>query len=84
MPGPIPTTDIPITEIDSQLGSPYGGDNFSLDASYTFASTYSGLGSGGIAGNFHNLAMGVGPQDNFATQIWATWHYGSNLPVGNW
>lgn len=86
MPGPIPIENIRIQEIDAQLGGAYGGNNLSLDTSYTFASTASGipLGSAGMAGNFHNLAMGTGPQYNFATQIWSTWNYGYNLPVGNW
>ena len=85
MPGPIlPTTDIKILDIDDQLGSPYGATDFSLEASYDFASTASGLGSAGIAGNFHNLAIGVGTQDKFATKIWSVWNSGVNLRVGNW
>lgn len=88
MPGPIPTTDIAISEIDAQLGSPYDATDFSLYNCYDFASTSSGLGSAGIAGNYHNLAMGVGPTGNFATQIWGVWNiffpHSFPLPVGNW
>ena len=86
MPGPISTTDINILEIDSQLGSPYGPTDFSLYNCYNFASTASAiaLGSAGMAGNFHNLAMGVGSPGLFAQQIWGVWHGGGDYPVGNW
>ena len=80
----IPTTDIKISEIDNQLGSPYGGANSSLKDLYDHASTSSGLGSAGIAGNFHNLDMGVGSTGNFATKIWSVWNSGVNLRVRNW
>lgn len=89
MPGPIPTTDIPISEINAQLGNYVGsgaGVNSSLGDLYDFASTSSGLGSAGIAGNYHNLAMGVGVTGKFAAQIWTVWNSGVyyDLPVGNW
>jgi hypothetical protein len=82
----IPTADIKISDIDVQLGSPYGATDFSLYNCYNFASTASGItiGSAGIAGNFHNLAMGVSSPDRFAQQIWGFWNGGSDLPVGNW
>jgi len=86
MPVPIPIEDITIGEIDNQLGNPYGGIDISLEASYDFASTASGiyLGSAGIAGNFHNMDMGVGATGKFATKIWSVWNSGVNLPVRNW
>ena len=86
MPGPIPTADIKISDINVQLGSPGGGFNSSLGDLYDFASTSSGLGSAGIAGNYHNLAMGVVVTGKFAAQIWAVWNSGVyyDLPVGNW
>lgn len=86
MPGPIPIpiTNIPISEIDAQLGSPYGATDFSLYNCYNFASTASAIGSSGIAGNFHNMAMGVGVTGKFAAQIWGFWNGGSDYPVGNW
>jgi len=86
MPGPIPTSDIAIGDIDAQLGSPYGATDFSLYDCYNFASTASAisLGSAGKAGNFHNLAMGVNSPDYFANKIWSTWHGVSDYPVGNW
>lgn len=89
MPGPMPTANIAISDINAQLGNYVGsggGVNSSLRDLYDFASTSSGLGSAGIAGNYHNLAMGVGTQYNFATQIWTVWNSGVyyDLPVGNW
>jgi len=82
----IPTSDIAIADIDSQLGNPYGATDLSLFNLYAHASTTSGIsaGSSGYAGNFHNLAMGVSSPGKFANKIWSKWNGGSNLPVGNW
>jgi len=81
---PIPTSDIAIGDIAATL-IPSSTD-VSLYNLYDHASTTSGIngGSSGYAGNFHNLAMGVSSPDYFANKIWGQWHYGSDLPVGNW